>query len=118
MLALPIALPAILAGQIDLETVKMKCEIDNALPVKFRSSLKELTLDVWGTFQFDKTNRFIKFSLSTERISKASFQVTFDNETFSHAKYTVEHQVVSAWLDMAIKRRISWGRELAQYFRR
>ncbi len=113
MLALPIALPVTLAGQISLESAKMKREVDAALPAKFRSSMVGMKLNLWGTFEFGKDGYLCKFSLSPERVSSRSFSVNFDNETFSQAASSIEDQVVFKWLDIATERRMGWGRELA-----
>lgn len=112
MLALPIALPATLAAQINYETAKLKCELDDALPARFRSSIKGTTLNLWGTFNFDGANRFDTFSLSTVPMSQFSFEIKFESETFSRARYTVENQAIAAWLDQAVQKRMKFGREL------
>lgn len=113
MLALPIALPATLAAQINHETAKMKCELDDALPARFRSSMTDVTLNLWGTFQFDGAERFKNFVLSTDLISEFSFPIKFESETFSRAMYKVENQAIGAWLDQAVEKRLKFGRELA-----
>jgi len=113
MLALPIALPVTLKGQISLESARMKREVEAALPSKFRSSMAGAELNLWGAFQFNKDGQFCKFLLSTESIFDTSFKVTFPTETFSRARYSIEHQAVSAWLEIAIQRRLRLGRELA-----
>ncbi|QFT59412.1 hypothetical protein FIU94_11315 [Sulfitobacter sp. THAF37] len=113
MLALPIALPVTLEGQVSLESAKMKREVDTALPAKFRSSMAGLKLNLWGTFQFNTDDQFEKFSLSPDRLSKTSFPLEFDSRTFSHAKNCLERKAIAAWLDIAVQRRIRWGRELA-----
>ncbi|WCE69471.1 hypothetical protein PL336_11740 [Sulfitobacter faviae] len=113
MLALPIALPATLVAQINYETAKIKCEFDNALPERFRSSMKCATLNLWGTFHFDSSDRFETFMLSTSAKTKFSFPIKFENETFSRARYTAENQVIAAWLDKAVEKRMKAGRELA-----
>lgn len=113
MHVLPIGLPALLPGMVALEAARLKLELNASVSDQLRDAMSRLDVTCHARLHFDTRGRFKTLTTSLERSSPEDFEVYLPWDTFGLLRYRLEEEVVAAYLDCAVERRLKWGRELA-----
>ncbi|MGK7652064.1 hypothetical protein ACSQ76_06510 [Roseovarius sp. B08] len=113
MHVLPIGLPALLPGMVALEAAKLKLQLNASVSGPLRDAMSRFDVTCHARLQFDTRGAFRSVTASLERTSPEDVEAQISWETFGLLRYRLEEQVVAAYLDHAVERRLKRGRELA-----
>ncbi|SDG52348.1 hypothetical protein [Alloyangia pacifica] len=113
MHVLPVGLPVLLPGMVALEAAKLKLQLNAAVSDRLREAMSRHEVTCYARLHFDTRGGFKTLTISLERLSAEDFEVMLSWDTFGLLRYRLEEQVVAAYLNCAVNRRLKWGRELA-----
>jgi len=114
MHVLPVTLPALLSGMIDTESAKLTLQLNSMMAEKVQEIEGRKKASCFARLRLDARGDFDCLTASLERTSPEDFEVQLDWINFSMARYSLREHVAAEWLNQAVKRRLSRGRELAR----